>query len=115
MARKLKKPLEGEKLPETPDFQAWKKEFESMSKDEHKQKLLELGLDDEEIEEWEEMEEDDIPLEEEILEEGPIKEKAAAKTVTKAAKTSVKAVTKSSAKTSAKTVKSPTKKITKKK
>lgn len=111
MARKLKKPLEGEKLPETPDFQAWKKEFESMSKDEHKQKLLALGLDDEEIEEWEEMEEEGIPLEEEIIEEGPIKEKATAKTVKKAAKTNAK----TSAKTNAKKAKSPTKKITKKK
>ncbi len=71
--RKPKKPEEGKRLVDTPDMIAWRKEFEEMDLSAHKAKLKSLGLDDEEIAEFEEMEKEGIPLEEEILEEGPVK------------------------------------------
>jgi hypothetical protein len=68
--RKPKKPKEGERLPDTPDMLAWKKEFEELDLDAHKAKLKALGLDDEELAEFEEME-SGVDLEEEITHEGP--------------------------------------------
>jgi len=52
MKKKGKKPAEGEHLPETADFVQWKKEFEKMTVEEHANKLAELGLDDEDIDDW---------------------------------------------------------------
>jgi hypothetical protein len=69
--RKLKKPAEGEKMPLTADMIAWKKEFDEMDLDAHKAKLKALGLDDDELAEFEEMEEG-APLEDEIMHEGPL-------------------------------------------
>ena len=71
MARKLNKPPAGAKMPEGADMVAWKKEFEEMGTDEHLLKLKALGLDDEELEEFKEMEEG-APLEDEIMSEGPL-------------------------------------------
>ena len=64
---------EGKALPDTPDMQAWRKEFDSMSQEEKETALKNLGLDDEELEEWREMEKG-IPIEDELLQEGPIAE-----------------------------------------
>ena len=69
--RKLKKPAEGAVKPITADMVAWKKEFDEMGTDEHLLKLKALGLDDEELEEFKEMEEG-APLEDEIMSEGPL-------------------------------------------
>lgn len=85
--RKPKKPAEGQKLPDTPDMVAWRKEFEEMDIEAHKARLKSLGLDDEELSEFEEMEKDGVPLEEEILHEGPANEKP---TKSKSRKKSVK-------------------------
>lgn len=49
-----KKLGEGRLLPDTPDMKAWRKEFEKMSLSEHDNKLRQLGLGDEEIEEFNE-------------------------------------------------------------
>ena len=69
--RKLKKPEEGAKMPETADMIAWKEEFDAMGTEEHLAKLKALGLDDEELKEFLEMEEG-APLEDEIMCEGPL-------------------------------------------
>lgn len=45
------KKKEGRPLPETADMKAWTEEYEQMSEEEHKAKLRELGLDDNEIQE----------------------------------------------------------------
>lgn len=45
--RKMK---EGSPLPDTREMQAWRKQYLQMSFEEHKAKLRELGLCDEEIE-----------------------------------------------------------------
>jgi len=83
MARKLSKPPEGVKLPESADMVAWREEFEQMSKEEHLAKLRALGLDDEELEEFKEMEEG-APLEDELLVDGPLgKEEKIKKKTTK--------------------------------
>jgi len=82
MARQLKKPEEGKRLPDSADMVAWRKEFEEMDINAHKARLKSLGLDDEEIAEFEEMEKEGVPLEEELLHEGPeknIKEKKSKK------------------------------------
>jgi hypothetical protein len=71
MARSLKKPVEGKKLADTPDMVAWRQEFEEMDLEAHKARLKQLGLDDEELAEFEEMEVKGIPLEEELVHEGP--------------------------------------------
>jgi len=42
---------EGHPLPDTPEMQLWRKEFEKMKPEEHKAKLKMLGLTDEEAEE----------------------------------------------------------------
>jgi hypothetical protein len=69
MKKILKKPSDGERMPDTPDMIAWRKEFEEIDLDTHKKMLRSLGLDDEELEEFEEMEKKGIPLEEELLSE----------------------------------------------
>ena len=65
--RKPVKPPEGAKMKETADMVAWRKEFEKMKTEEHLEKLTALGLDDEDLEEFKEMEEKGVPLEKEIL------------------------------------------------
>jgi len=72
MARALRKPPEGKKLPDSADMAAWRKEFEEMDLDTHLNKLKSLGLTEDELEEFKEMEEG-APLEEEIMMEGPVK------------------------------------------
>jgi len=62
------KPPDGAKLKETADMVAWRKEFEKMSEKEHVSKLKELGLDDEDIKEFDEMEKG-VPLEKELLDD----------------------------------------------
>lgn len=46
------KKKEGRPLPETQDMRMWKQEYESMSEEDHKAKLRELGLADEEMGEF---------------------------------------------------------------
>jgi hypothetical protein len=41
---------------EKPEDKAWREWFDSLGKEEHEQHLAQLGLDKEEIEEWEELE-----------------------------------------------------------
>ncbi len=80
MVKKINKPVDGKKLPDTPEMKAWRKEFESMSKEEHLAKLKALGLSDEELAEFEEIEEKGIPPEEELIkEEQPKKSKSSSK------------------------------------
>ena len=77
--RKLNKPPEGAKMKETADMIAWRQEFEEMDIEAHKARLKSLGLDDDDIAEFEEMEEG-APVEEEIMQVGPIvKEKNSVK------------------------------------
>jgi hypothetical protein len=66
MMRKPQKPPEGAKMKETADMVAWKKEFERMKTEDHKAKLKELGLDDDDLEEFEAMEKGELSLEDEI-------------------------------------------------
>ncbi|MFA5763479.1 MAG: hypothetical protein WC915_01550 [archaeon] len=81
--RKLKKPAEGTKMPLTADMIAWQQEFEEMDLEAHKARLKSLGFDDDEIAEFEEMEEG-APLEDEIMSEGPLgKEEDSEKKVVK--------------------------------
>jgi len=80
MLRKPQKPPEGAKLKETADMVAWRKEFEKMKTDEHLQKLSQLGLDDEDLEEFKELKSGKRSLEDEILGNGvPAEEAPAAK------------------------------------
>jgi len=83
MARNLRKPPEGAKLPETADMKAWREEFDEMDTATHLAKLKEMGLDDEELEEFKEMKEAGVPLEEEIMHEGPALETKKKKVVKK--------------------------------
>jgi hypothetical protein len=84
--RKIKKPADGAKMPETADMKAWKEEFDQIDTEEHVAKLKALGLDDEDLEEFKEMEEG-APLEDELMSEGPMgKEEEPAKTIKKKVK-----------------------------
>jgi hypothetical protein len=56
----LKKRKEGKPLKEKPEDKIWREEFEKMSLEEHNQKLRELGLDDEDIEEFDESFQDEL-------------------------------------------------------
>jgi len=69
MMRKPVKPPEGAKMKETADMVMWKKEFEKMKTEDHLSKLKELGLDDEDLEGFKEME-GGVPLEKELLGDG---------------------------------------------
>ncbi len=80
--RKLKKPAEGAQMKESANMKAWREEFDQIDLDEHKAKLKALGLDDEEIAEFEEMEEG-APVEDEIMCEGPLGKETPAKKTTK--------------------------------
>lgn len=55
MMRKPVKPPQGAKLKETPDMIAWRKEFEKMKDSDHLAKMKELGLDEEDLEEFKQM------------------------------------------------------------
>lgn len=48
-----KKPVPDGRI-EKPEDRVWKEEFEAMTVEDHERALHQLGLDDEEIEEWEE-------------------------------------------------------------
>jgi len=66
MLRKPQKPPEGAKMKETADMVAWKKEFSKMKTEEHLSKLKELGLDDEDLEEFKALEKGEKTLEDEL-------------------------------------------------
>jgi hypothetical protein len=72
MLRKKSKPHEGARLPETADMKAWREEFDEMKEEDHLKKLAELGLSDEDLEEFKEMEKGELS-EEELLSEEPTK------------------------------------------
>lgn len=67
MLRKPQKPPEGARLRDTADMIAWRKEFEKMKTEDHKNKLRELGLDDDDLEEFEAIEKGEKTLEEEMV------------------------------------------------
>jgi hypothetical protein len=46
---------EGKPIPEKPEDKIWKEEFNKMTLEEHNKKLKALGLDDEDIEEFDEV------------------------------------------------------------
>ena len=50
----MAKRKEGRPLPETSQMKLWREEFEKMSLEEHGKKLKQLGLDEEEIKEFNE-------------------------------------------------------------
>jgi hypothetical protein len=50
----MKRKKEGKPLPETEAMKIWREEFEGMSIEEHDNKLKQLGLDDDDIEEFNE-------------------------------------------------------------
>ncbi|MFA5357992.1 MAG: hypothetical protein WC308_03650 [archaeon] len=78
MMRKPQKPPEGAKKVETADMVAWRKEFEKMKTEDHLEKLAALGLDDEDLEEFKEME-SGVPIEKELISEEPVAEEKAVK------------------------------------
>jgi hypothetical protein len=51
----LRKVREGKPLPDTEEMKVWRKQYMEMSFEEHKAKLMELGLSEEEIEEFREV------------------------------------------------------------
>ena len=53
MPRRMKKPAEGKRIEKAED-KAWNQWFKGLSEKEHEGYLSKLGLDKEEIEEWEE-------------------------------------------------------------
>lgn len=55
MMRKLNKPPQGAKMKETADMIVWRKEFERMKTEDHLAKMKELGLDEEDLDEFKEM------------------------------------------------------------
>ena len=71
MARKLRKPKEGEHLPKSADMEAWKKEFDELKEEDHLKKLSKLGLSDKELEEFKEMEHG-VAIEKELMVEGTL-------------------------------------------
>ncbi|HPM85568.1 MAG: hypothetical protein PHY04_02340 [Candidatus ainarchaeum sp.] len=78
MLRKPTKPPEGAKMKETADMLAWRKEFEKMKTEDHLDKLKELGLDDEDLDEFKDLKKGKIKLEDEfgvIEEDKSIKKK----------------------------------------
>ena len=79
MMRKPVKPPEGARMKETADMVAWKKEFEKMKTEDHKSKLKELGLDDEDLEEFEALEKGEKVLDDEFNPEGSVQAEPAQK------------------------------------
>ena len=66
MLRKPQKPPEGAKMKETADMVMWRKEFEKMKVEDHKSKLKELGLDDEDLAEFDALEKGETTLDAEL-------------------------------------------------
>lgn len=66
MLRKPQKPPEGAKMKETADMTMWRKEFEKMKTEDHLSKLKELGLDDEDLDEFKALEKGETTLDAEI-------------------------------------------------
>jgi len=66
MLRKPQKPPEGAKMKETADMVIWKKDFEKMKIEDHKSKLKELGLDDEDLNDFAALEKGEKTLEDEL-------------------------------------------------
>jgi hypothetical protein len=66
MLRKPQKPPDGAKMKETADMLMWRKEFEKMKIDDHKSKLKELGLDDEDLAEFDALEKGETTLDAEL-------------------------------------------------
>lgn len=66
MLRKPQKPPEGAKMKETADMVMWRKEFEKMKIDDHKNKLKELGLDDDDLAEFDALEKGETTLDAEL-------------------------------------------------
>jgi hypothetical protein len=66
MLRKPVKPPEGAKMKETADMVAWRKEFQKMKTEDHLSKLKELGLDDEDLDEFKALEKGERTLEDEL-------------------------------------------------
>ncbi len=55
MVRRMpQKPVEGTHIKMTADFEIWKKDFDKMTLKDHENKLKELGLDEEDIKEFDE-------------------------------------------------------------
>lgn len=50
----LKRKKEGKPLPETEDMKIWREEFDQMTQEDHVRVLKNLGIDDEELEEFKE-------------------------------------------------------------
>ena len=73
MLRKPQKPPEGAKMKETADMLIWRKDFEKMKIEDHKSKLKELGLDDEDLGEFEALKKGEKTLEDEFG-EAPVEE-----------------------------------------
>ena len=59
----VKRKKEGHPLPNTPEMKLWREEFDQMSLEEHDKVLKNLGLDDEDIEEFNEDFKDEVPRE----------------------------------------------------
>ncbi|MAG18267.1 MAG: hypothetical protein CL944_02215 [Candidatus Diapherotrites archaeon] len=57
----IKKKKEGKPLPVTADMKIWKEDFDQMSIEEHDKILKNLGLDDEDIDEFNEDFKGEIP------------------------------------------------------
>lgn len=58
-----RKKKEGRPLPETADMKAWREEFKGMTLEDHNRVLKNLGLDDEDINEFNEAEKSGKKLE----------------------------------------------------
>jgi hypothetical protein len=85
MLRKPQKPPEGAKMKETADMVIWKKEFEKMKTEDHLNKLKELGLDDDDLDEFKALEKGETTLDAElgVSEEDPVAKPKIAKGKTK--------------------------------
>ena len=66
MLRKPTKPPEGAKMKETADMVMWRKEFEKMKTEDHLSKLKELGLDDDDLDEFKALEKGETTLDAEL-------------------------------------------------
>lgn len=75
-----RKKKEGRPLPETADMEAWREEFKEMTLEDHDKVLKSLGLDEEDIEEFNEAEKTGKKLEDVMgLSEVPAEESGARK------------------------------------
>ncbi len=65
---------EGKPLPETPDMKAWREEFNEMTIEQHDKVLKNLGLDEDDIEEFNENFKGKKPLLGTEMEQGDLEE-----------------------------------------